>query len=80
MNKSKKRRLIFLIIAIVISSIVIVDAVGVFDDKPYVVVPHGSHNHYVPKDRDPSVPLDAFPTTEPRPGERILPNGQVVRE
>ncbi len=80
MNKTNKRRLIFIVIVIIISSIVVIDAVGVFDDKPYQVVPHGSHVHYVPKDRDPSVPLDAFPTTEPRPGERILPNGQVVRD
>jgi len=80
MNTKFKRRLFFAVVAAIISGIVIIDAVGVFDDRPYLVVPHGSHNHYVPRDRDQSVPLDAFPTTEPRPGERIMPNGEVVRE
>jgi hypothetical protein len=80
MNTKMKRRMIFVVLAVIISSIVIIDAVGVFDDSPYVKIPHGNHTHYVPKDRDPSVPLDAFPISEPRPGERIMPNGEVVRE
>lgn len=56
------------------------DALNIFDDSPYKAVPHGSHNHYVPQDRDMSVPLDAFPTEEPREGERIMPDGRVVKK
>jgi hypothetical protein len=80
MNKTIKRRIAFVVIALIISGIVIIDSVGVFDDGPYIIIPHGNHVHYVPRDRDQSIPLDAFPTVEPRPGERIMPNGTVVRE
>jgi len=80
MTKSKKRRLIFVIIVAILSIIVIIDSLKIFDDSPYVIVSHGNHVHYLPHDRDQSVPLDAFPTEKPRPGERIMPNGQVVRE
>lgn len=80
MTKSKKRRLFFVLIVAILATIVIIDSLKIFDDSPYVIVPHGNHVHYLPHDRDPSVPLDAFPTEKPRPGERIMPNGQVVRE
>jgi hypothetical protein len=80
MTKSKKRRLIFVLIVAILATIVIIDSLKIFDDSPYVIVSHGNHVHYLPHDRDPAVPLDAFPTEKPRPGERIMPNGQVVRE
>lgn len=69
---------VLLIIAALFFGFVIADALGVFDSKPYTEVPHGNHTHYVPKDRDPDAPLDAFPTTPPGPNERILPDGRVV--
>lgn len=80
MTKSKKRRLIFLVLVTIIAAFVVVDSLRFFDDRPFIVVPHGDHSHYIPHDRDPNVPISDFPTTEPRPGERILPNGQIVRE
>jgi hypothetical protein len=80
MTKSKKRRLIFLVLVTIIAAFVVVDSLRIFDDRPFIVVPHGDHSHYIPHDRDPNVSISDFPTTEPRPGERILPNGQVVRE
>lgn len=80
MSKAKKRRIFFLALVAIITAFVVVDALKLFDDRPYVVVPHGNHVHYVPHDRDPDVPLSAFPTEKPRPGERILPDGRVVRE
>ena len=55
------------------------DALHLFDDAEYVEVPHGSHSHFVPRDRDPNVPLENFPSVPPRPNERIMPNGEVVR-
>lgn len=80
MTKSTKRRLFFILIAVFIAIFVLIDSLRLFDDSPYLVVPHGNHVHYVPHDRDPAVPLDNFPTEEPRPGERIMPDGKVVRE
>jgi hypothetical protein len=79
MTKTKKRRILFILLALVLTTIVVVDSLKIFDDSPYVIVSHGNHVHYLPHDRDKSVPLDAFPTEKPRPGERIMPNGQVVR-
>lgn len=80
MNTSFKRRLIFVIVATIIAIIVIIDSTNVFVDSPYFVVPHGNHSHYVPQDRDPSVPVHSFPMTPPRPGERITPDGRIVRD
>ncbi|MFB6098555.1 MAG: hypothetical protein ABEK84_05475 [Salinibacter sp.] len=41
-------------------------------------IPHGSHVHYVPKDRNPDVPVGRFPTRKPAKDERITPDGKVV--
>lgn len=57
---------------------VLLDALGVFDDRPYYEVPHGNHTHYVPKDRNPDVALDRFPTRPPGADERITPEGRIV--
>jgi hypothetical protein len=58
--------------------LVMADTLGIFHTKPYNEVPHGNHVHYVPRDRDPSVPIGQFPTRPPGPGERITPQGQIV--
>lgn len=52
-------------------ALVIADALGVFDDRPYYEVPHGDHTHYLPKDCDPALPISRAPTRPPEPGERI---------
>lgn len=57
-----------------------ISALDLFDDKPYDIVPHGNHSHYVPKDRDPDVPLHNFPQEPPPPGMKIAPDGSLVRE
>lgn len=49
-----------------------------YGDADYTEVPHGSHSHFVPKDRDPDVEIGQFPTTRPGPNERITPQGQIV--
>jgi len=41
-------------------------------------IPHGDHVHYVPKDRNPDVPVSRFPTQKPGKNERIMPDGEVV--
>ncbi len=57
---------------------VIRQAVDPFGDQDYVEITHGDHVHYVPKDRDPNVPVGQFPTREPGPNERITPEGRIV--
>jgi hypothetical protein len=55
-------------------------SLGIFDNKSYTAVPHGNHTHYVPKDRDPSVPMHNFPQQPPPPGKKISPTGEIVPE
>ena len=49
MTLSKKRRIIFVALAAVIASIVIIDANRIFNPDEYIIVPHGNHNHYLPR-------------------------------
>ncbi len=53
-------------------------SLGAFDNKHYYEVPHGSHTHYVAKDKDPELSISNFPTRPPRAGERISPTGQFI--
>lgn len=78
MTSTVKKRLAIGLVVAVLGGILLLDAMHVFDDAEYIVVPHGSHSHYVPRDRDPDVPLENFPTSPPRPNERIMPDGTVV--
>ncbi len=78
MNSKTKKRLAVVSIVTLLAVYLLVDALHVFDDSPYLEVPHGSHSHFVPRDRDPNVPLENFPTVPPRPNEKIMPNGEVV--
>ena len=75
--RTRRSKIIIAVVALFLA-IVIIDALGVFDTSPYTEVNHGDHKHYVPKDRDPDVSLDAFPTQPPGPNERINPQGQIV--
>ncbi len=74
----KRSRLFLWAVLLLFLGIVFADALGVFDTRPYTEITHGNHKHYVPRDRDPSVPLDNFPTRPPGPNERILPTGEIV--
>lgn len=56
------------------------EAFDPFGDAPYLEVSHGDHVHYVPRDRDPNVPMSRFPTTEPAADERITPDGRIVKK
>ncbi len=72
------RRLVVIAFFVVLVGLVLYQVVNPFPDQPYIEVPHGDHVHYVPKDRDEAIPLSEFPTEEPGPNERILPDGRVV--
>lgn len=49
-----------------------------FQGRPYMEISHGDHTHYVPKDRNETVPVSAFPPRPPGAGERITPDGNIV--
>lgn len=78
MTLSKKRRIIFVTILAIIAAVVIIDANRIFNPDEYIIVPHGNHVHYVPRDRDPNVHVHEFPMVRPRPNETITPDGRVV--
>ncbi|MEM9663326.1 MAG: hypothetical protein AAF970_00240 [Bacteroidota bacterium] len=73
-----RRRLLVLAALLVFFVFVLREVYDPFGDAEYLEVPHGNHSHFVPRDRDPNVPLHRFPTSPPGPNERILPNAEVV--
>jgi len=78
MSTKNKLKYAFIVVLLVIAMLALADSLGYFNQKPYTEVSHGSHIHYVPKDRNPDVSIDKFPMEEPSPGEKITPEGQVV--
>ena len=74
-----KRRIWVLLIVLVFFALALMQSQGVFDNRTYFEVPHGSHTHYVPKDCDPPLPVGQSPTRPPGPGERIDCTGQFVK-
>ncbi len=78
MTSKNRLKYIFVGVVLVLASLALADALGYFNEKPYTAVSHGSHEHYVPHDRDPDVSIDKFPQEEPGRGEKITPTGQIV--
>lgn len=78
---SRRRRIfrwVLLVVALIFFGLVLRGVFDPYGDAPYIEVSHGNHAHYVPKDRDPDVPVGRFPTQPPGPGQRIMPDGRVV--
>ncbi len=75
-----KRKLAFILIIGTVLSIALADALDLFTEKPYLMIPHGSHNHYVPHDRDESIPVHNFPMEAPAEDEIITPDGRIVKK
>lgn len=78
MTAKKWLKYLFIAVVFVIAGFALADSLGYFNAKPYTKVSHGSHFHYVPKNRDPNVGLDKFPEKPPAPGQMITPTGQIV--
>jgi len=72
------RRLLLVAVGLVFFGFLMWEVVNPYRGQRFEEVPHGDHVHYVPKDRNPDVPINRFPTQKPEPNERILPDGQVV--
>ena len=79
MTSKNKLKYLFLLAVLIAAGFALADSLGFFNPKPYTAVNHGSHNHYVPDNRDSDVGINRFPMEEPRPGEMITPTGQIIR-
>lgn len=74
----KYRKPALALVAVILLAFIMYEVVNPYRGQRYEEVPHGDHVHYVPKDRNPDVPIGEFPTEKPGPDERILPDGRVV--
>ena len=78
-SPSRRRfRIFLLVVGAVLLFFVMQTVLNPFGDNEYAEIPHGDHSHYVPKDRDPDVPISNFPTRPPGNNERITPDGRIV--
>jgi hypothetical protein len=75
-----KRKLTFILVIGTVLAIALADALDLFTEKPYLMIPHGSHNHYVPHDRDESIPVHNFPMEAPKEDEIITPDGRIIKK
>ncbi len=73
------RKSIVLTVAGLLVAWVVVDALGVFDNSDFTAIPHGSHDHYVPKVRDEGIGADNCPTRAPESDEFISTQCQIIR-
>jgi len=74
------RRKIVVGIGLALVSWVMLDALGAFDSQAFTAIPHGSHDHYVPKIRDEGVGADNCPTRAPESDEFISMQCQMIRQ
>lgn len=71
-------RRFLIVVGIILFGFVMREVLFPFQGQPYLEIGHGDHTHYVPKDRNETVPVSSFPMRPPRPGERITPDGDIV--
>ncbi len=78
-RRRSRRALLFWIAALVLLAVLVLpDVLDPCRGREYVPISHGNHVHYKSCDADPDADINQFPTTPPRPDEKMLPNGQVV--
>ncbi len=71
-------RIIMAVLAAIVLIFVMQWVLNPYGDKDYAEIPHGDHSHFVPRDRDPNVPISNFPRNPPATNERITPDGRIV--
>jgi hypothetical protein len=71
-------RWIVVALAVVFFGFLMREVLFPFRGQPYMEISHGDHIHYVPKDRNETVPVSSFPMSPPEEGERITPDGDIV--
>lgn len=72
------RKWVAAVILLVFFGALLREVINPYRGERFGEIPHGDHVHYVPKDRNPDVPISRFPTQRPDEDERITPDGQVV--
>lgn len=77
-RRRSRRRVILVLVALFFLVVILREVLFPYRGQPYEEIPHGDHTHYVPKDRDPNVPIGQFPTRRPGANERITPQGEIV--
>lgn len=80
-GRSRSRRIALaavLLAAALFFGLVLREAMFPFTGKPYIGITHGDHTHYVPKDRNETVPISSFPTRPPGPDQYVTPDGDIV--
>ena len=65
-------------LGLVLFALVMRETLFPFRGQPYLEIGHGDHTHYVPKDRNETVPISSFPMRPPGADERITPDGDIV--
>ncbi|MCS4170516.1 hypothetical protein GGQ05_001982 [Salinibacter ruber] len=69
-----------LVLGIVLFGVLMRSVLYPYPNQSYAEIAHGDHTHYVPKDRNETVPISSFPTREPGPNEQITPDGDIISE
>ena len=69
-----------LVLGVVLFGMLMRSVLYPYPDQSYAEIAHGDHTHYVPKDRNETVPISSFPTREPGPNEQITPDGDIISE
>lgn len=77
-NRARLRRWV-IGLALVLVGVVLIDALGVFDDTPFVKISHGNHSHYMPKERADGITAGNCPTRPPLAEEYLSPQCQIIR-
>jgi hypothetical protein len=75
----KKKHFLYLVV-LAILTFATIDALDLFTEKPYLMIPHGSHNHYVPHNYDESISVHNFPMEPPKDDEMITPQGKIIKK
>ena len=72
------RKWVAAVVLLVFFGAVMWNVINPYRGQRFEEVPHGDHVHYLPKDRNPDVPVSEFPMQKPAKDERITPDGEVV--
>jgi hypothetical protein len=72
------RRWVAAAVLLVFFAVLMWEVINPYRGQRFEKIPHGDHVHYLPRDRNPDVPVGRYPTQKPDPDQRITPDGQVV--
>jgi hypothetical protein len=78
---SQKRRfkVILSVIAVVVVAVSLIDALDLFSNKAWSEIPHGSHSHYIPNNKDENVSIGDCPQRPPAENEMLSSQCQLIQ-